>query len=271
MSTTDLRLLMDGYLARLRAAAERYDGTARHSSEMEHVVGDYSRFVTDRRHHEAWDALEQESAGEFTRLVVDLRTQSARCAAIMEKYRALNLLHGRAESAGYFENVEACIEEEFGTFQLTSSAKVLLVGSGSFPMTPLLIARRTGASVVGVDVDPEAVELGRQVVATLGGDLGIRLEKTPVEDLAFTGEASHVIFSSTVSVKYELLHAMHASTRADVVVAMRYGDHLKSLFNYPLREVDQRKWTLAENVLRPEHVFDIALYRKSDVARMGRE
>ncbi|WP_243866850.1 methyltransferase domain-containing protein [Actinophytocola oryzae] len=230
---------------------------------MERMVGDYSRFVTDLRHHEAWDALVCEGADDFASLVTELRTRSARCAAIMEKYRALHLLRGRAESAGYFDNVEACIEEEFGTFRLTSEAKVLLVGSGSFPMSPLLIARRTGASVVGVDIDAEAVELGRQVVSTVGKDLDIRLEKTPVRDLPFTGEASHVIFSSTVSVKYDLLAEMHASTRADVVVAMRYGDHLKSLFNYPMREVDPRKWQLAENVLRPKHIFDIALYRKT--------
>ncbi len=109
-------------------------------------------------------------------------------------------------------------------------------------MTPLYIARRTGASVVGVDIDPEAVELGRQVATIVASDdLDIRLEKTPVQDLAFAREASHVIFSSTVAVKYDLLHKIHSSTRDDVVVAMRCGDHLKSLFNYPMREVDRRE------------------------------
>lgn len=261
--TTDLLLLMDGYLTSLRAAAARYDETVRHSSEMARVVGDYSGFVTDSRHHEAWHTLVREGTTEFTSLVAELRTQSSRCAAIMEKYRARHLLDGRTETAGYFDNVESCIEEEFGTFELTPAAKVLLVGSGSFPMTPVYIARRTGASVVGVDIDPEAVELGRRVVTKLGADdLDIRLEKTSVEDLAFTGEASHVIFSSTVAVKYDLLHKIHSSTRDDVVVAMRYGDDLKSLFNYPSREVDRRKWQLAEKVLRPEQVFDIALYQK---------
>lgn len=255
---------MDEYLDRLRAAAVRYDGTVRHSGEMERVVGDYAEFVTDSRYHEAWHTLVREGTGEFSSLVAELRAQSARCAAIMEKYRARHhLLEGRSETVGYFDNVESCIEEEFGTFALTPASKVLLVGSGSFPMTPLYIARRTGASVVGVDIDPEAVELGRQVMTTLGSDdLDIRLETTPVADLAFTAEASHVIFSSTVAVKYDLLHVIHTSTRDDVVVAMRYGDHLKSLFNYPMREVDRRKWTLAEKVLRPEQVFDIALYQK---------
>jgi histidine 2-aminobutanoyltransferase len=258
----ELRLLMGEHLRKLRESAGRYDGTARHSLEMEQVVGDYSAFVTDARHHESWAALAREGSPDFARLVAELRSQSARCAAIMEKYRALNLLDGRTESAGYFDNIESGIEVEFGAFRLASSSKVLLVGSGSFPMTPLYIAERTGAGVVGVDIDAEAVELGQRVVKTLGHGLDIRLERMSVEDLAFTGEATHIIFSSTVAVKYALLDAIHSSTRDDVVVVMRYGDHLKSLFNYPMEEVDHRKWTLVEQVLRPEHIFDVALYAK---------
>lgn len=263
MDTADLRRLMDEHLDKLRESAGRYDGTAGHSREMERVVGDYSAFVIDARHHASWTTLAREGSPDFTRLVDELRSQSARCAAIMEKYRALNLLDGRTESAGYFDNIESGIEVEFGTFALTSSSKVLLVGSGSFPMTPLYIAERTGASVVGVDIDDEAVELGRRIVKKLGSGLDIRLERVSANDLAFTGEASHIIFSSTVAVKYELLHRIHSSTRDDVVVVMRYGGDLKSLFNYPMEEVDQRKWRLADQILRPGHIFDVALYVKA--------
>jgi len=34
------------------------------------------------------------------------------------------------------------------------------------------------------------------------------------------------------------------------------------LFNYPMREVDENKWRLVENVIRPNQIFDIALYKK---------
>jgi hypothetical protein len=263
MGEVDLRLLMAQHLDRLRESAARYDGTTRHGTETERVVGDYSAFVTDARHHAAWARLEEEGGPAFTRLVAELRTESARCAAIMEKYRALNLLDGRTETVGYFDNIESGIEVEFGAFQVTSSSAVLLVGAGSFPMTPLYIARRTGARVVGVDIDAEAVELGRRVVKTLGGDLDINLEATPVADLGFTGDATHIIFSSTVAVKYALLDAIHPVTRDDVVVAIRYGNHLKSLFNYPMEDIDPLKWTLADRVVRPEHIFDVALYVKA--------
>jgi hypothetical protein len=135
-------------------------------------------------------------------------------------------------------------------------------------MTPLLIARRTGAQVIGIDIDAEAITLGRKVVQTLGSELNIRLELSLLEDLAYTREATHIIFSSTVANKYELLDQLHALTNAQVVVAMRYGNQLKSLFNYPMRETDDRKWRLADNILRPHDVFDIALYQK--VCKGGR-
>jgi SAM-dependent methyltransferase len=181
----------------------------------------------------------------------------------MEKYRALKLLNGTTERTDYFKNIESCIEKEFGQFQITSESKVLLVGSGSFPMTPLLIAKRTGAEVVGIDIDDEAIQLGRNVVERLGNGLNIRLEKRVVEDLDFTKDVTHIIFSSTVEKKYDILDQLHTLTDENVVVAMRYGDQLKSLFNYPMRQVDGQKWKMVERILRPDHVFDIALYKKS--------
>jgi ubiquinone/menaquinone biosynthesis C-methylase UbiE len=196
-------------------------------------------------------------------MVADLRTKSAACVAIMEKYRALKLLSGNTDRSGYFKNIESCIEEEFGSFRVTAESKVLMIGSGSFPMTPLLIAKRTGAEVVGIDIDEEAVELGRKVVERLGSGLRIRLENALIEHLDVTKDATHIIFSSTVANKYDLLDQLHSLTNEQVIVAMRYGDRLKSLFNYPMREADARRWRLVETVLRPDHVFDIALYEKA--------
>ena len=116
--------------------------------------------------------------------------------------------------------------------------------------------------MIGVDIDEEAVVLGRKVVDLLGIGLKIRLEKASVEEIDDVKEATHIIFSSTVEHKYDLLDQLHSLTNERVVVAMRYGNQLKSLFNFPMREVDEKKWKLVENILRPKQVFDIALYAK---------
>lgn len=254
---------LNEFLEKFDDLAGRYDHTINNCSELEILIDDYSKFITNERNKEAWEQLELQESSDLNQLVVDLRKKSALCVAIMEKYRALKLLNGNAEMTDYFKNIESCIEKEFGSFQITSESKVLLVGSGSFPMTLLLIAKRTGAEVVGIDIDDEAIQLGLNVVEKLGSGLNIRLEKILVENLDFTKDVTHIIFSSTVENKYDILDQLHTLTNENVVVAMRYGDQLKSLFNYSMREVDGQKWKVVEKILRPDHVFDIALYKKA--------
>ncbi len=254
---------LSDFLEKFKYLAAIYDHSINHCSELELLIDDYSRFIINERNKEAWEQPELQGAGDFNQLVGDLRKNSALCVAVMEKYRALKLLNGSTERTHYFKNIESCIEKEFGRFQLTSESKVLLIGSGSFPMTPLLIAERTGAEVVGIDIDAESIELGRKVVERLGGNLNIRLEKVAVENLEHSKELTHIIFSSTVEDKYDILDQLYTLTNDNVVVAMRYGNQLKSLFNYPMREVDGEKWRLEENILRPDQVFDIALYKKA--------
>ncbi|MCZ8521261.1 MULTISPECIES: SAM-dependent methyltransferase [Paenibacillus] len=258
----NVELLLSEFSERFIHLIQKYDGTIHHSVELERTIDQYSAFITNEANTEAWEQIILNESGDMDQLVADLRRHSARCVGIMEKYRALKLLSGNTEMTDYFQNIESCIEEEFGGFRLTAESKVLMIGSGAFPMTPLYIAKQTGASVVGIDIDDEAVELGRRVVERLGSGLPIMLAKIFVENLEYTKNATHIIFSSTVESKYDLLDQLYSLTNEQAVVAMRYGDQLKSLFNYPMKDVDERKWRLAEVIIRPEHVFDIALYAK---------
>lgn len=257
-----LQQLLSEYLESFVNLADGYDGTPGRSSDMEQVIDRYSALITDEGCQDAWERLEREAPGAAERLAEQLRSASARCVAIMEKYRALKFLNGEEDRTDYFRNIESCIEQEFGSFHVAPESRVVMVGAGSFPMTPLLIAKRTGAEVTGIDIDEEAVELGRRVVEKLGGGLRIHLTNAFVEQLEMLQDATHIIFSSTVSVKYELLERLHSLTRGRVVAAMRYGDRIKSLFNYPRRDVDERKWRLVETVPRPGQVFDVALYER---------
>lgn len=251
------------FRARFAAAAAQYDASFRHARELQTAIDDYSSFVTNPELQRGWERLAPDNLATLQPLVLQLRDVSARCVAIMEKYRALKLIRGGDDKHEYFQHIEASIEKEFGRFAVTAGSKLLLVGSGAFPMTPLLIAKRTGAAVTGIDIDGEAVELGRGIVGRLGPDLPIRLEHLPLESLEGLDEMTHIIISSTVPVKYGMLHWLHGRTRPDVVVAIRYGNGLKSLFNYPMEVTDRTKWRLAETDERPRHVFDVALYRKA--------
>ncbi|MDX8345025.1 SAM-dependent methyltransferase [Rossellomorea sp. YZS02] len=244
------------YLKRFDDAVHGSDLMEEETGALEELINEYSRFILNEEYIKRWDQLAD------PHLVDQLRNLSALSVAKLEKQRARKLLMDEGEIADYFQNIESSIEEEFGQFQVTGESTVLLVGSGSFPMTPLLIAGRTGARVIGIDIDEEAIILGRQVVDRLGEHLTITLELSSVEQLSELNEVTHIIFSSTVGAKYDILDQVHGLIDGEVVVSMRYGNGLKSLFNFPSREVDQKKWRIAENSLRPHQIFDILLYEK---------
>ncbi len=58
------------------------------------------------------------------------------------------LLQRTGVPTGYFDNIEHCIDEEFGQCSIASNDKLLLVGSGAYPMTLIQVAKETGASVI---------------------------------------------------------------------------------------------------------------------------
>lgn len=262
-TATRLQQCLVDFHKRFSALVTSREGILTNSSELEKTINDYSTFIIGKHSQMEWKQLEQQPTNEFTTLVNELRETSARCVAMMEKYRALRLLNEQADETDYFRNIQSAIKEEFEGFNIQSDSKILLVGSGSFPMTPLYIAKQTGAEVIGIDIDAEAVELGRKVIDRLGEGLNIRLENKFLTQLGDTMELTHIIFSSTVALKYELLDQLHALTDEQVVVAMRYGNQVKSLFNYPKQETDHRKWELTDTIIHPNHVFDVALYKKA--------
>lgn len=224
------------------------------------IIDDYSAFIINPANEEHWNNLEQSI--EIMSLVESLRNNASVCVRIIEKYRALELRDKSEEITGYFRNIEDCIEKEFGGFQITNQSKVLLVGSGSFPITLLRIAERTGAEVFGIDIDDEAIHLGKHVVNKLGSHLSIQIDKKSVGELEVIQQISHIIFSSTVSCKYDILGQVYDLTNKDVRIAMRYGNGLKSLFNYPMQKVDETKWHIIEEIIHPQSVFDVILYQK---------
>lgn len=257
---------MDAFLNQFTQLNIAYQQHANNEAEMEQTIGQFTAFILDSGNRETWEQIEWEQdeklAEKMAEKMAALREQSAYCVWAMEKYRAIQLEKNRNDIAHYFSNIESCIETEFGSFKITSGSKVLLIGAGAFPMTPLFIAQKTGATVVGIDIDSEAVRLAQMVVSILSPHFYISIKNCTIDQLEFTREATHIVISSTIKEKFDLLMQLHALTNPDVVVAMRYGNGMKSLFNYPLQHVDGSLWKIANNVRHPGNVFDVMVYKK---------
>ena len=129
-------------------------------------------------------------------------------------------------------------------------------------MILIQVAKETGASVIGIDIDPQAVDLGQRIVDMFALNEDIEIMQQTVNQLESIKSVTHIIFSSTIPVKYDILSQLHQLTNDEVVVAMRYGDDMKVLFNYPSQSTHEHQWHCVDRQTRPQQIFDIALYRK---------
>jgi hypothetical protein len=229
--------------------------------EIEKTIDEYSCFVSSIANEELWESLEY---NEYLKnLTETLREESIICLQNFEKYKVLELSKDMHNMSDYFKGMEICIEVELNRLKITSSSKIMFIGAGAFPASCLSIAQKTGAEVFGIDIDSEAVRLARIVLSALGNTERITITDCPIGKLEFTKTASHIILASTVKSKFEILTQLHSLTSKEVVIAVRYGNGVKSLFNYPLKDVDETFWKLVHTVSIPKSLFDIAVYKKS--------
>ena len=154
---------------------------SRHIVDLENLIDEYSQWILQplaEHHYLTWNDLETKIS--FTK---KLQEVSAKCVKQVEVIRAQRLLNGRASTSGYFENIEHCINEEFGRWQIGQNDKLLLIGSGAYPMTLIQVAKETGAAVIGIDIDSEAVDLGQRVVNVLAPNEDIVISNQTVDQL----------------------------------------------------------------------------------------
>jgi precorrin-6B methylase 2 len=67
-------------------------------------------------------------------------------------------------SALYLDLYRDIVSKELALLQLTKNTKVLVIGGGSLPATPMLLTMATGTSIDIIDKDPEAVTTGQQFI-----------------------------------------------------------------------------------------------------------
>ncbi|XAP98015.1 D-histidine (S)-2-aminobutanoyltransferase CntL [Staphylococcus aureus] len=259
----EIKLILQQYLEKFEAHYERVLQDDQYIEALETLMDDYSEFILNpiyEQQFNAWRDVEKKA-----QLIKSLQYITAQCVKQVEVIRARRLLDGQASTTGYFDNIEHCIDEEFGQCSIASHDKLLLVGSGAYPMTLIQVAKETGASVIGIDIDPQAVDLGRRIVNVLAPNEDITITDQKVSELKDIKDVTHIIFSSTIPLKYSILEELYDLTNENVVVAMRFGDGIKAIFNYPSQETAEDKWQCVNKHMRPQQIFDIALYKKATI------
>jgi hypothetical protein len=83
-----------------------------------------------------------------------------------------------------------------------------------------------------------------------------------VNELAFSKEATHIIIASLVKNKLEVLEDLKSEANYDTKIVLRYGNGLKSIFNYPLDADLSGDW-VQSHVSQNEHIYDTMILQKS--------
>ena len=123
----------------------------------------------------------------------------------------------------FYENV---VREETKLARISSNDKVLVIGSGSLPATPILIARYSGAHVVTIDRDPKAVKTGTEYIHR--NNLDRTLTVASGEGLTYPAKDFTVVFlmygvKNTQAVIASLPHRITDNCR--VVIRLMSDEH----------------------------------------------
>jgi 2-polyprenyl-3-methyl-5-hydroxy-6-metoxy-1,4-benzoquinol methylase len=76
----------------------------------------------------------------------------------------------------YLKLYREIVAKEIILAQITKDDRVLVIGSGSLPATPILLARDTGATVVSIDKDLQAVKEATQYLKSKKLDQMLKVE-----------------------------------------------------------------------------------------------
>lgn len=180
---------------------------------------------------EQWGALR-----EIQELSERLRETSVSALCDVEKYQS-----SRAERIGlspgqYSSSLAESVKEEYRYFGVHKESTVLFIGSGAFPTTALTIAKETGAKVICLDIDREAIDMSMQVARKSGLEKQLSFLHGEIQDYQEFENITHVLVASLVKNKLEVIEALKERVTEETKVIVRFGNGLKSIFNYPIDE-----------------------------------
>ena len=117
------------------------------------------------------------------RFQVDITKQYMDKLFVLFEKIAINF---EALSSAYLSIYEQIVKNEVDLAQITTNDQILVIGGGTLPITPVLYAKHTQATIVSIDKDPQAVKYSKKFIAhhTLNNKITITLaqgENYPVE------------------------------------------------------------------------------------------
>lgn len=193
-----------------------------------------------------------------------VREASVQALCEMEKFQSLRSCNHQLNASEYIQTLSQSVKQELEELNINNNSKVLFIGSGAFPISALTIASEKNAEVHCIDIDEQAVEMGRRVSELTGLQMHVTFENKKLNNLPFAKKATHVVIASLVKNKREVLNELKESLQPHTQVVLRYGNGLKSIFNYPLEMDLSDDWEF-QRVNETEGIYDTMILKRLKV------
>lgn len=217
------------------------------------------QFMTFEENQKQWQLWEaQADIREYSEC---LRETSIKALCNIEKYQSVLTCNKALNLSEYIESLANSAKLELEKSGIDHTSKVLFIGMGAFPVSAITIAQETKAEVMGLDIDAEAVALARELAKSVGLDSIIQFSNASLQDLAFSKSATHVIIASLVKNKLEILANVKATMKSNAKIIVRYGNGLKSIFNYPLEINLSSEWKQTK-LSQHKNIYDTIILEK---------
>lgn len=218
-----------------------------------------SKFVVNEKNDQQWKLW-----GEDAQIRIhseELREASSKAICTIEKFQSFSTFNNQSDISDYMSTLCDSVKKELDIFEINKKSKIIFIGSGAFPISALTIAKHTGAEIICLDIDEEAVEMGENLAKLIGLESSVTFTNKTVSELESINDATHVIIASLVKDKLEVLEDLKSVLPEDAQVILRYGNGLKSMFNYPLNQDLSNDWHYI-NVEQGKHFYDTVVLKK---------
>ncbi|MFW2270604.1 nicotianamine synthase family protein [Burkholderia orbicola] len=247
---------LESELRLLTAYAKETDGCY---EILKRKIDELSGFITAESNWFTWTPAQDD--GELSRLTRSVRDTAVIALCNLEKYLCQKVLRDGTDLGSYLDSLTLSVRTEIARSGITDQARLLFIGSGSFPTSAMLIARETRAQLCCIDIDDDANLLGSQIANRQGLGGLIEFTSAPIATLPFARRATHFMVASLVETKAAVLDQIRMVMDDRAKVLVRYGTGIKELFNYSFDLASLRDWTVVgPPIIHP--VFDTVILEK---------
>ncbi|MBU2898074.1 nicotianamine synthase family protein [Vibrio hepatarius] len=176
---------------------------------------------------------------EHDRQLKRLRETSIRALCVLEKHQSKCAKSHQLDITDYLNRLSNTVHIELDSASVTPDSRVLFIGSGSYPLSAFTIAKLTGAAVHGVDIDEHAVSMANDLDHdALPTSFGCQDLLAEFHDF----KPTHILVASLVEHKWEILNRLKPFLTPSHRVLVRFGNGIKSAFNYPFNPELMEGW-----------------------------